>query len=175
MAHRVEFADARGSLGARLPAAVLLALCLASCGGIAGTLDPSSALPVASIPGPSGPGSGPSNLSPLPSGTRHQVALGGDITLAPGDVAAIAGLPVEVTLVEAHGPRDGCNDCPNEVVLSVRSSAAVERLSFSIGGGMLPELLEQARQQTAFGVVFYIASIEEGSARIRVLAAAGPS
>lgn len=85
-----------------------------------------------------------------------------------GQRASLIGTDIEVTLVEAHEPPQGCNDCPNRATLEVKHGSQVQTLYYSLSGMMVPELLERARRKPAFGYVFVARRIAEGEFTLRV-------
>lgn len=91
-----------------------------------------------------------------------------DLDLVPGQVARLKGTDIQVLLVEAHGPPEGCFDCPNTATLMVSSDGEASELNYSFSGNMPVESLQKARRKAAFGFVFMVVRIDEGSFTVRV-------
>ncbi len=88
--------------------------------------------------------------------------------MVPGQTARLNGTEIEVTLVEAHGPAEDCQDCPNQATLEVSRGDDVQTFYYSFSGMMVLELLERARRKPAFGYVFVARRIAEGEFTLRV-------
>jgi len=91
-----------------------------------------------------------------------------ELELAVGQAARLAGTGIELSLLEAHGPAQGCFDCPIGATLRVRSGAESQELSYSFSANALPEVLAKLRRKAAFGFAFIAVRIVEGSLTIRV-------
>lgn len=90
------------------------------------------------------------------------------ITLQVGQVAEFDDLGLTIELLEAHEVPSDCFDCPLKAALLIGSGAETVQLNFTFSGNMPLELLEAARQKTAFGYVIYIVKIVEGSVDLKV-------
>jgi len=90
------------------------------------------------------------------------------VELLPGQTATLEGTGIEVVLIEAHGPKPGCYDCPASARLMVRSTDETVELGWSFSGNMPSEALKTARRKTALGFVFIAERIAEGSLTIQV-------
>jgi len=101
--------------------------------------------------------------TPTPVSEAMTFRLHETLEMLSGQAARLAGTPIEVLLVEAHGPPPGCFDCPNTATLSVRSGEQVQELRYVLSGNMPPEAQERARREMAFGFVFVAVKIVEGS------------
>lgn len=138
-------------------------------------LVPSPQLDATPTPGTIPTVSIPPTASPaLPAGTptpHVQVVTFGlleTFELVAGQAARLEGTNVEVLLVEAHGPRPGCFDCPNTAVLRVGSGDESQELAYSFSGLMTEAALEKARRKAAFGLVFMLVKVFEGGVALRV-------
>jgi hypothetical protein len=69
---------------------------------------------------------------------------------------------ISIELVEARGPRAGCDDCPLNATLRIRSGAESVDLSYQFSGNMPPDRLKLARRKTAFGHAVIAVSIADG-------------
>ncbi len=88
--------------------------------------------------------------------------------MLPGQTVKLEGTDILVTLLEAHGPREGCDDCPVQATLQVSRDEESQTLQYSFSGNMLAELREKARRKEAFGYIFAAARIDEGEFTLRV-------
>lgn len=114
----------------------------------------------------------PGRLAPSPTPPSPaellRFALTEEVDMVPGQRMSLIGTDIEVTLVEAHGPSEGCSDCPNRAILEVKLGSKVQVLDYSFSGMMVPRLLERARRKPAFGYVFVAHRIAEGKLTLRV-------
>ena len=91
-----------------------------------------------------------------------------NLDLTPGQEAKLEETNIVVTLIDAHGPRAGCHDCPIGATLKVESGSESSELRYSFSGGMLPELLDKAKRKTAFGLVFVAVRVSDAGLTVRV-------
>jgi hypothetical protein len=98
----------------------------------------------------------------------REIGLGPSFELTPGRCARVADAGLEVVLVEAHGPRPDCTDCPNRATLRVVREGRSEELKFSFSGNMPMPLLEKARRRSAHGYQFVVMRIVEGNITLMV-------
>ena len=91
-----------------------------------------------------------------------------DLDLVKGQEARLDEGAIAVKLVDAHGGRSGCPDCPVGATLDVRSGAETTSLQYSFSGGMQPELLERAKRKTAFNMVFVAVRVSDAGLTLRV-------
>src|SRR5688500_8620087 len=89
--------------------------------------DPGASVPIVASPPISGSGLLTPTLAPTPARTDGAspvvVALEEDVELFVGGSAAVEGMDVTLTLLDARGPEAGCSDCPNRVRLRVACPA----------------------------------------------------
>lgn len=132
------------------------------------TVVPTDAAPLATLPptAPAEPTNTPQSLAASPTAPLRaevlSITLYEELDMVPGQRARLTGTGIEVTLVEAHGPAEGCQDCPSQAMLEVSCGTEAERLNYSLSGMMVLELLERARRKPAFGYVFVAGRITEG-------------
>ena len=91
-----------------------------------------------------------------------------DVDLTVGSKAVLEGSDIEVTLLEAHGPPPGCDDCPNRARLLVRSGNESQELSYTLSGNMPRAMFARARMKEVFGRFFIAVKIIEGGFTLRV-------
>ena len=91
------------------------------------------------------------------------IRLGEKADLSPGQTAELEGTGIQVTLLEAHGPPAGCDDCPLKATLRVSRNGETQTLGYSFSGNMVFELLQKARRKAAFDYQFVAAKIDENS------------
>jgi hypothetical protein len=104
----------------------------------------------------------PTGLAPEPLPTLT-VRLGERTDMIPGQTAVLEGAGIRAKLLEAHGPRKGCDDCPVRAVLEVSRNGESQTLGYSFSGNMVFELLQKASRKLAFGYVFVAARVAENS------------
>lgn len=103
---------------------------------------------------------------PVPSPVSF--ALNQEIDLVPGQHGSLTGTDIQVELLEARGVRQGCFDCPLAARLKVTSKSGNAELKYAFSGGMLRELLEKARRQAAFQLVFVAVKITDAGFTLRI-------
>lgn len=97
-----------------------------------------------------------------------EIALDQNVDLVEGQTARLEASALVITLLDAHGPRAGCHDCPVGATITVRSPESTRELKFSFGGLMLPALLEKARRKPAFDLVFVAVKVSDAGLTLRV-------
>jgi len=122
-------------------------------------------LPTSPTPSPEPPRA---TDTPTPVSEAVTFRLHETLEMLSGQAARLEGTPIEVLLVEAHGPPPGCFDCPNTATLTVRSGEETVELRYVWSGNMPFDQLQQARTKAALGFVFIVVKIAEGSAAIQV-------
>jgi len=91
-----------------------------------------------------------------------------DVDLVTGQEARLEGTDIVVTLLDAQGARTGCLECAMAATLKVRSGNESREVHYSFSDGMLPELLEKAKRQTAFNLVFVAVRVSDAGLTVRV-------
>lgn len=97
---------------------------------------------------------------------RRTVDAGETFVIRTGEVVLVA--DVEVTLVEATSPGEGCHDCPLQAHVRATSDGRTEDLWFSFSGNMAPGAEEDARTEQAFGHTFRAERIDDGELELTV-------
>ncbi len=110
----------------------------------------------------------PTSPSPTLVAPLLTVRLLEEVDMLPGQTVELEGTDILVTLLEAHGPREGCDDCPVQATLQVSRADESQTLQYSFSGNMLMELREKARRKEAFGYIFAAARVAEGEFTLRI-------
>lgn len=105
-----------------------------------------------------------STATPTASAPQTQtIRLGEKMDMKPGQTAVLEGTAVQITLLEAHGPPEGCHDCPVKARVQVTLNGQTQIVAYSFSGNMVFELLQEARRKVAFDYRFIAARIDENS------------
>ena len=88
--------------------------------------------------------------------------------LTAGQTGTLTNTDISVELIEVHGVRAGCFDCPVAGKLRVRSKAESMNLEYSFSGNMMLEALQKAKRKTAFGYIFAAVKISDAGFTFRV-------
>ena len=148
-----------------------VALAIAASAGISacGPTTGSASLPAGSLPAAATATPPPETGAPTGQpGDDVVVTLGEQVDLEVGDRASIDATEVTFELLAASGPGEGCNDCPNQVLLGVDCPPQHEELDIAFSGGMEEAALERARQGESCDVTFYVVEVHDGRASVRV-------
>ena len=91
-----------------------------------------------------------------------------DVDLVTGQEARVEGTDIVVKLLDAHGPRPGCLECPIGATLNVRSGSESRDVQYSFSDSMLPHALDNAKRETAFDLVFVAVRVSDAGLTVRV-------
>jgi hypothetical protein len=91
-----------------------------------------------------------------------------NVDLVTGQEARVDGTDIVVKLLDAHGPRPGCLECPIDATLNVRSGSESRDVQYSFSDSMLPHALDNAKRKTAFDLVFVAVRVSDAGLTVRV-------